>query len=69
MSSSSGGKQTQYMALYAQINVNGPKGSRNKKIKLVEGIEGKAAGEAMERTLIAALLENNNSLKGELEAL
>ena len=46
-----------------------PNGSVSKEIKLVEGIEGKAAGKAMERKLIEALLSNNNELKGELEAL
>lgn len=69
MSSTSNGKQTEYMAVYAQINVNGPNGSIKKDIKLVEGIEGKAAGEAMERKLAEAILNNNNDLKGELEAL
>lgn len=69
MSSTSNGKQTEYMAIYAHIDMNGPNGSVKKEIKLVEGIEGKAAGEAMERKLIDALLEKNNNLKGELEAL
>lgn len=69
MSSTSNGKQTEYMAIYAQIDVNSPNGSIKKDIKLVEGIEGKAAGEAMERKLIDALMEKSNNLKGELEAL
>lgn len=51
MSSTSNGKQTEYMTLYAKVNIDGPNGSVNKEIKLVEGIEGKAAGEAMERKL------------------
>lgn len=58
MSSTSNGKQTEYMALYAKVNIDRPNGSVSKEIKLVEGIEGKAAGKAMER-----------KLKGELEAL
>jgi uncharacterized membrane protein HdeD (DUF308 family) len=67
MSSQSDGKQTEYMAIYAKVDINGPNGSVNKEIKLVEGIKGKSAGEAMERKLAEALLENNNDLKGELE--
>jgi hypothetical protein len=69
MSSQTNGKQTEYMAVYAKVDINGPNGSVNKEIKLVEGIEGKAAGEAMERKLAEALLENNNNFKGELEVL
>ena len=73
MSSTSNGKQTEYMAIYATITLNSPNGSIKKDIKLVEGIEGRAAGEAMERKLITALLDTNNAtnnnLKGELEAL
>jgi hypothetical protein len=69
MSSTSNGKQTEYMALYAKVNIDGPNGSVSKEIKLVEGIEGKSAGKVMERKLIDALLTNNNELKGEFEAL
>lgn len=67
MSSTTNGKQTEYMAIYAKVDINGPNGLENKEIKLVEGIEGRAAGEAMERKLIDALLELNNDLQGELE--
>lgn len=66
MSSTTNGKQTEYMAIYAKVDINGPNGSIKKEIKLVEGIEGKAAGEAMERKLADALLVNNNDLEGEL---
>jgi len=69
MSSTSNGKQTEYMAIYANIEINGPNGSVKKQIKLVEGIEGKGAGEAMERKLADSLIEKNNNLNGELEAL
>ncbi len=69
MSSQTNGKQTDYMAIYAKVDINGPNGSEKKEIKLVEGIEGKAAGEAMERKLVDVLLGSNNDLKGELEAL
>ena len=51
MSSTTNGKHTEYMAIYAKVDINGPNGSVKKEIKLVEGIEGKAAGEAMERKL------------------
>ena len=68
MSSTSNGKHTEYMAIYAKVDINGPSGSEEKEIKLVEGIEGNATGEAMKRKLADALLENNNDLKGELEA-
>jgi hypothetical protein len=67
MSSTTNGKSTDYMAIYAKVEINGPNGVEKKEIKLVEGIEGKAAGEAMERKLIDALLELNNDLQGELE--
>lgn len=69
MSSQSNGKQTEYIAVYAKIDIKGPNGTVNKEIKLIESIEGKGAGEAMERKLAEALLENNNDLKGELEAI
>lgn len=69
MSSQTNGVQTEYMAVYAKVAINTPNGMVNKEIKLVEGIEGKAAGEAMQRKLAEALLENNNDLNGELEAL
>ncbi|MFT4764897.1 MAG: uncharacterized membrane protein HdeD (DUF308 family) [Oleispira sp.] len=68
MSSTTNGKHTEYMGVFAKIDINGPNGSVKKEIKLVEGIEGNAAGEAMKRKLADALLENNNDLKGELEA-
>jgi hypothetical protein len=68
MSSTTNGQHTEYMGIFAKIDINGPNGSVNQEIKLVEGIEGKAAGEAMKRKLADALLENNNNLKGELEA-
>jgi hypothetical protein len=67
MSSTTNGKQTEYMAIYAKVDINGPNGPIKKEIKLVEGIEGKAAGEAMERRLTEVLLESNNDLSGELE--
>ena len=69
LTSTTNGKRTEYMAIYAKVELNGPNGSVKKEIKLVEGIEGNAAGEAMKRQLIDALLETNNDLKGELEAL
>jgi hypothetical protein len=69
MSSQSNGKQTEYMAISAKIDINGPNGSVSKDIKLVEGIEGKAAGEAMERKLIDMLIASNSNLEGELEIL
>jgi hypothetical protein len=58
MSSTSNGKQTEYMAIFAKLDINGPNGSVKKDIKLVEGIEGKAAGEAMKRKLTDHLNEN-----------
>lgn len=67
MSSTTNGKSTDYMAIYAKVDINGPNGMEKKEIKLVEGIEGKRAGEAMERKLTDALLEINNDLQGELE--
>lgn len=67
MSSTTNGKHTEYMAIYAKIDINTPNGSVNKDIKLVEGIEGRAAGEAMERKIQEFLLESNNELKGKLE--
>ena len=67
MSSTTNGKQTDYMAVYAKVDINGPNGSIKKEIKLVEGIEGKGAGEAMERKLINMLLADKNNLEGELE--
>jgi hypothetical protein len=69
MSSTTNGKHTEYMGIYAKVDINTPNGSVKKDIKLVEGIEGRAAGEAMERKIHEFLLENNNELKGELEAL
>lgn len=73
MSSTSNGKLTEYMAIYARIDINSPNGLVKKNIKLVEGIEGRDAGEAMQRKLINALLNSNNTahdtLNGELEAL
>lgn len=69
MSSTTNGKKTEFMAIYAKVDITGPNGSEKKEIKLVEGIEGKAAGEAMKRKLIDFLTAKNNSdLKGELEA-
>lgn len=69
LTSTTNGKRTEYMAIYAKVALNSPNGSVKKEIKLVEGIEGNDAGEAMKRKLIDALLETNNDLKGELEAL
>ena len=67
MSSTTNGKQTEYMAIYAKVDINGPNGSVNKEIKLVEGIEGKAAGEAMERKLANHLNEDlSDDLSKEL---
>ena len=68
MSSTTNGKHTEYMAIYANVDITGPNGSEKKEIKLVEGIEGKAAGEAMNRKLKAVLLDRNSNLQGELEA-
>ena len=68
MSSTTNGKHTEYMAIYANVDITGPNGSVKKEIKLVEGIEGKAAGEAMNRKLKAVLLGRNSNLQGELEA-
>lgn len=52
MSSQQGSKKTEYMALYATvIDMTG----KPKKLKLVEGIEGRDAGEAMERKIAAIL--------------
>lgn len=58
MSSTSNGIKTEYMALYARVNVNDANGSSQQDIKLIEGIEGKAAGEAMKRKLIDFLQED-----------
>lgn len=69
MTSTHNGIKTEYMGVYAKININGQNGSLKKEIKLVEGIEGRPAGEAMMRKLTDALIVNNNNLKGELEAL
>lgn len=54
ISTTTNGKLTEIMAIYA--NVDSPS---NKKIKLVEGIKGRKAGEAMKRKLEDALLNNN----------
>lgn len=69
MSSTSNGIKTEYMGIYAKVDINSPNGSQAKEIKLVEGIEGRPAGEAMMRKLTDALIVNNNNLNGELEAL
>ncbi len=69
MSSTVNGIKTDYMAIYAKVDINGPNGAVKKEIKLVEGIEGKAAAEAMARKLSEYLLVHNNDLTGELEAL
>ena len=69
MSSTTNGKHTEYMGIYAKVDINTQNGLVKKEIKLVEGIEGRAAGEAMKRKLSAFLLETHNNLKGELEAL
>jgi FtsH-binding integral membrane protein len=47
MSSQSNNQKTEYMAIYAKVSIEG----LDKEIKLVEGIEGKLAGEAMQRKL------------------
>jgi hypothetical protein len=47
MSSQSNNQKTEYMAIYAKVSIAG----LDKEIKLVEGIEGKLAGEAMQRKL------------------
>lgn len=57
MSSTSNGIKTEYMAIYAKVDINSPNGSQTKEIKLVEGIEGRPAGEAMKRKLIEHLQE------------
>lgn len=69
MTSTHNGIKTEYMGIYAKVNIKGPNGSQKKEIKMVEGIEGKPAGEAMMRKLTDVLIVNNNNLKGELEAL
>ena len=51
MSSTHNNIKTEYMGIYAKIDIHGKNGSEEKKIKLVEGIEGRAAGEAMMRKL------------------
>ena len=57
MSSTDNGIKTEYMAIYAKVNINGPNGLVAKEIKLVEGIKGRPAGEAMKRKLIEHLQE------------
>jgi len=52
MSSQQGSKKTEYMALYAKVIGSDGK---SKKLKLVEGIEGRGAGEAMERKVSGLL--------------
>lgn len=70
MTSTSGQKRTEFTAIYAHQNAHvSANTTRQKKIKLVEGIEGKAAGEAMKRKIIDNIFEHNDQLKGELEAL
>lgn len=64
MSSKTNGIRTEYMALYARVNVKDPNGSRQKDLKVVEGIEGRAAGEAMKRKLIEYL---QRDIKKELD--
>jgi len=50
MSSQQGSKRVEYMALYAKVNcIDG----KSRELKLVEGIEGRGAGEAMERKVAA----------------
>lgn len=66
MTSTSNGKRTEYMAIYAKVPVNTANGTISKELKIVEGIESKAAGEAMKRTLTDAILENSYDLRGEL---
>ena len=70
LTSTSGQKRTEFTAIYAYQNAKkSANNNRQKKIKLVEGIEGKAAGEAMKRKIIDNIFEHNDQLKGELEAL
>ena len=59
MTSTQNGIKTEYMGIYAKLNINGQNGSQEKEIKIVEGIEGRPAGEAMIRKL-------SNHLKNEL---
>lgn len=54
MSSTINGKLTETMAIYA--NVSSPK---NKKIKLVEGIQGRDAAKAMKKKLVNTLTSNS----------
>lgn len=69
MSSTSNGIKTEYMGIYAQIDINNSNGSVKKDIKLVEGIEGRAAGEAMIRKLTDHLQEEiTEDLNQELGA-
>ena len=52
MSSQQGSKKTEYMALYAKVtDLNG----KLRKLKLVEGIEGREAGESMQRKVAEIL--------------
>ncbi len=52
MSSQQGSKKTEYMAIYAKVtDING----KSQKLKLVEGIKGRGAGEAMERKVAEVL--------------
>ena len=52
MSSQQGSKKTEYMALYATVT---DVSDKPRKLKLVEGIEGRGAGEAMERKVSGLL--------------
>ena len=54
MSSQQGSKKIEYMALYAQVDCADGK---PRMLKLVEGVEGRRAGEAMERKVAEALKE------------
>ena len=52
MSSQQGSNKTEYMALYATVS---DARGQSRKLKLVEGIKGRGAGEAMERKIAGIL--------------
>lgn len=69
MTSTHNGIKTEYMGIYAKVEINGPNGATKKEIKIVEGIEGRPAGEAMMRKLTDHLQEKiTKDLNQELGA-
>jgi hypothetical protein len=59
-------KHTEYIHVFAMIDIDGPDGSEKKEITLVEGVERKATKEVMKKTLAKVL--NNHDLKSGIEA-